>query len=143
MDTDSSNSDAGSFYDMSEVEGRLKEILSSISGAGSCKVMITYESSEEIVPVINKSVSEGNTDEKDDSGGSRKISNIETEETIVLEEASGNRKPAISKKLVPKAVGAVVVCPGGDNVFVKEAVSKTIQALFDLPQHKIQVIKGS
>lgn len=129
--------------DASAVEVKLKEILSSIAGAGNCKVMITYASTEEIIPFVNKNTSEGITDEKDSSGGARKSTNIEIEESIILEEASGARKPAISKKVAPKAVGAVVVCPGGDNPNVKEAVSKTLQALFDLPAHKIHVIKGS
>jgi stage III sporulation protein AG len=126
-----------------DIEYKLSQLLSSIAGAGKCRVMVTYESTSEVVPFINKNESGSNTDEKDDSGGARKISSKDTEESVVMEEISGSRKPAAAKEILPKALGVVVVCPGGDNPSVKEAITKSIQALFGLAIHKIQVIKGS
>jgi stage III sporulation protein AG len=55
----------------SREEQRLKEILSTIKGAGRVEVMITYVSSKEIVTAMNTVESTTTTEEEDNNGGTR------------------------------------------------------------------------
>ena len=47
----------------------------------------------------------------------------------------------MSKELSPKIEGVVVIADGGENAVVKENISSAVQALFDIEQHKIRIMK--
>ena len=49
--------------------------------------------------------------------------------------------PYVTKELCPKVTGVVVSAEGGDNVKVKTEISEAMEALFDVPPHKIKVLK--
>ena len=50
-------------------------------------------------------------------------------------------KPIVVKENTPEIEGIVVVAQGGGNVLVKESISKAAQALFNVPAHKVEVLK--
>jgi stage III sporulation protein AG len=47
----------------------------------------------------------------------------------------------VIKTLYPKVTGIVVVTEGGNDVLVRAEISQAMEALFDLPAHKIKVLK--
>lgn len=128
--------------DSDELEKELEMILSQIDGAGKVSVMITYVSGREIVPAYDTRRSENDTEERDNEGGTRKIRQEEYENSIAyIHEQGGSKEPIIIKDFKPVVKGVVVVCDGAENPVVKDNVIKAVQALTDVPIHKIQVFK--
>ncbi len=122
------------------VEEKLEKILSQIEGAGKVSVMITYVSGDEKVPAYDIRKSENNTNEKDENGGSRVITQRDLEEKIAYEEIqSGTKRPIILKEKEPEVKGVIVVADGANEPVVKENLIRAIQTLMDVPVHKVQV----
>lgn len=131
-------------YNNSDLENKLGEILSKISGAGNVSVMVSYKSTIETIPLYDIKDNETITEEKDTNGGVRKTTQKGYENQIIYdEEGSGRRTPVIGKKLMPKVEGVIVVATGGDNVMVKNNILKAVEAVTDVPSHKIQIFSKS
>ena len=127
---------------MQALEKRIAAILAGIEGAGRVKVMITCETGAEIIPAVDSRTSSNETLEEDSEGGTRKIRQEEADINIAYEsDSSGRRTPVILKTVQPKAIGVVVVCDGGGDAAVKERITRAVQALVDVPLHRIQVFK--
>lgn len=128
--------------DAAGMEKKLEEILSQIEGVGKVKVMITYESGEEIVPAYDITQRQSETLEKDNAGGSRSINESDYQsEVAYIDEAGGSKKPIITKSKQPVARGVIVVAQGAADLTVKENISKAVQVLMDIPIHKVQVFE--
>ncbi len=119
------------------MEKKLEEILSRIDGAGETKVMITLKDfGEEIVEKDKKR--EQNTSE---IGTEQRQEMTEEEETIYGTMESGREQPYISKKIQPKIAGVLVLCEGGEKVFVRKNISEAVLALFEVEVHNIKIEK--
>ena len=125
-----------------ELETKLENILSKISGVGKVKVMVTYMQSSEMRPIYNEDSSTSNTNEVDSSGGTRSITEIDSQKEIVFKEnTDGSKEPITQSISSPKIEGAVVVAEGADNANVKANIIQALEAATDLAIHKIQVFK--
>ena len=125
-----------------ELETKLENILSKISGVGKVKVMVTYMQSSEMRPIYNEDSSTSNTNEVDSSGGTRSITEIDSQKEIVFKEnTDGSKEPITQSISSPKIEGAVVVAEGADNANVKANIIQALEAATDLATHKIQVFK--
>ena len=123
-----------------DTEEKLESILSQIVGAGKVSVMITYVSGSEKVPAYDTRESNSDTREEDGSGGSRAITQKDTEEKIAYEEIqSGTKMPIILKEKSPEVKGVVVVADGANEPVVKENLIRAVQTLMDIPPYKVQV----
>lgn len=123
---ETNNNDYSSY--VSCMEERTEEILSSIEGAGKCKVMITISDTSE-------SVYAKNTEE---SGGD---GNYSTASEYVLYDGTDGDTPMLVKQYFPKIQGIVVVCQGADDDIVRESIISSVSSLFDVPTNKITVSK--
>lgn len=112
-----------------QLEKRLAGLVSSISGAGKAEVMITLEGTEEYV-----FAEEGKTSKSSDGGKSS-----DSEEHSIFTDGSKN---ALVKKIDhPVIKGAAVVCEGGDNPKVCEAVYKSVSTVLGIPTSRVYVTK--
>ena len=123
------------------LEKRLEEILSRVEGVGTAEVMIVLKSSEEKVWRVDRNTSDSVTQETDQNGGSRRVENRELSEETVLTGQGGGDGPLLEKKLFPEIGGVVVSADGGASPSVQAEISAAAEALFDLPSHKIKVLK--
>ena len=123
------------------LEKRLEEILSRVEGVGTAEVMIVLKSSEEKVWRVDRNTSDSVTQETDQNGGSRRVENRELSEETVLTGQGGGDGPLLEKKLFPEIGGVVVSADGGASPLVQAEISAAAEALFDLPSHKIKVLK--
>ena len=121
------------------LEEKLENILGMIEGAGKVKVMISYLSSEEKVPIYNVSENKTVTEEKDKEGGTRKTESNNIDKNIIFEETGNNKQPFIKQVEVPKTIGVIVVAEGANNIKVKENIINAVVAVIDVPQHRVQV----
>lgn len=111
-----------------ELEAQTEQLISSISGAGKCKVMITLKNS-------NENIYAKNTDESIASG-SNSFKN-----EYVLYEGQDGEQPVLIKQYLPCVQGVAVVCEGADKTAVRESVVNCVSSLFDIPVTKISVSK--
>ena len=129
-------------YAEEELERRIEETLSRVAGAGQVKVMVTLSYSNEITVAEEIKREETNSEEALSGGGNKTTKSVSEENSVVLLEGKdGSKTPLVIKNYEPKIEGAVIVAEGGDSILVKDALTRAVQALFDLPAHKIQVLK--
>ena len=121
-------------------EQALKDILQKVVGVGEVEVLVTIESTEETVVQSNVQDSQQITDEKDQNGASRHITQITRNGEVVLYESSGGQTPIVLKKIQPKIRGVVVVARGAENLTVKQMIAEAVSRGLDVPAHRISVL---
>lgn len=113
---------------IAELEKKLSDMISLISGAGNSKVIITLECDYETVYAKDGSLS------KDDN------STDEDSEYIIID-SEKNQNGLLLKTVTPKVRGVAVVCEGGDNQYVRNAVTEMLTAVLDVGVNRISVSK--
>lgn len=122
-----------------KIEDKLKSILEDIEGVGKVKVMIYFDGGEEQVPAFNINDSTSQTEETDNEGGKRKITQNNDGRTVVMTNDGNNTKPLIVKKYKPKITGVCIVAQGADNKIVRLWIQKAVVDLFNLQPDKVNV----
>lgn len=117
---------------ISSLEKRVENLVSQISGAGDCNVMISINSSVESVYVKeNKNFYNNSSDtvksEKEDS-------------VLTMKDSNGNEYAVITKTIMPQLSGVTVVCDGGNNLSVKNNVISAVSTLLGIGSNKVCVI---
>lgn len=119
-------------------EKRLAQIISKIDGAGEVAVMITAKASEEIVVGKDVTASRSLIEETDSSGGSRKTDEENRSESSL---DNGDGAPYVIKTLEPEIEGVAVAAQGADQPEVVREIMNTVSVLYNVPVHKIKVVK--
>lgn len=115
------------------LEKNLEAIISNISGAGKCRVMITLECAVEKVYAQNVKSEIESYEDKDIKNG--------TGEYIIIKSDAGTQGGLLITVMEPKIRGVAVVCEGGDSYLIKEAITDTVTALFSIRGNKVSVAK--
>ena len=126
-------------FDADIFENKLAKILSEIQGAGSVKVMISYQTGIETVPLIDTKDSNTVTEENDSDSARRTEQNSVETSIIFNQEKSGNKVPYISKTIMPVVEGVIVTCAGGGDEVVKANVIKAVTVITGVTANKVQV----
>ena len=84
-----------------ELEEKLSQILKEINGAGDVNVVITLENEEIIEPAFNVQDSSRITEEKDNEGGIRSITENQNNSQLVTVKKGGNEELVVLKKITP------------------------------------------
>lgn len=93
-----------------DLEKRLENILSKISGVGDVSVLLTYKESGSLVPIYNINSSISTIEEKDTSGGS-KITETESMQKDVVTES--DESVVKEKNIMPVIEGAIITASRG------------------------------
>lgn len=117
------------------MERKLEEMLLAIDGITSAKVVITVTSTAEKVVLRDTTTNAEVLEENDGEGGMRNSQKSTGETKTVL----SNDAPYLTKELTPEVEGVVAVISGADGAQVL-AVTEAVQALFDVPAHKVKII---
>ena len=125
------------------LERRLKQILGQMEGVGETEVMITLSDSGETIVEKDQKEQRNRIEESDAGGGTRTTTEQETEETTVYVENGSEKQPYVTKEVLPKVEGVLVVAEGGDEPRVLADICDTVLALFRVEAHKIKVVKMS
>lgn len=102
-----------------QLETRLEELISQMEGAGKTTVMLTLESSEEMIYAV---------DTRSDTQ--------QSQQTHVLLGDGTALKETIYQ---PQVRGAAVLCEGGGDIRIAANITEMISALLDLPSNRICV----
>lgn len=127
---------AQNYNSESDLEIRLKKILSKISGVGNVEVMITYSESSSVSPLYNETSSVSVSEEKLEAGNTKTTETNENQREILVDSASN---PIIEKSINPKIEGAIITAQGAKNSKIKADIVSAVEAATGLATHKIQV----
>lgn len=117
---------------VSSLEEKLSAILEGVKGVGRTEVMITLKDGGE--KIVEKDVTSSESQSED----STLVSS--SEETVTVNNDDGT-SPYVSKVLEPEIEGVVVACEGGGDSEIAVKITEVVQALFDVPAHKIVVLE--
>lgn len=134
-----SESSVSDVFDADVFETKLAKILSEIKGAGDVKVMISYKTGVETVPLLDTKDSNTVTEENDSESARRTEQNSVETSIIFNQEKSGNKVPYISKTIMPVVEGVIVTCDGGGDEIVKANVIKAVTVITGVTANKVQV----
>lgn len=132
--------DSGEEY-ARQLEQRLRETLSQMEGVGKVRVMITLQSSQELVVEKEQPYQRSSTNENDSQGGNRSVNQLETGENTVYRTDGSVSEPYVVKTLPPQVEGVVVVAEGAGSGTVDRTIVEMVQALFGVEAHKVKVVK--
>ena len=124
-----------------QLEERVKDLLRMTEGVGEADVMIVLKSSGEKIIHEDQKRRRASSEETDSAGGTRKTVDEEAEKSAVFVENGSEKEPIVEKELRPAVEGVVISAQGGGNASVKTEISEAMQALFNIPAHKIKVLK--
>lgn len=119
-----------------DVEKKLTDIVSSISGAGKAKVMVTLENGVESVYAKDEKYENEKKSSGENTGSNEKT--LDEQEYILLDDDSGG---LIIKVIQPKIRGVAVVCEGGDSVYVQQRIKETVSAVLNINSSHISITK--
>ena len=119
--------------DIAELEEKMEEILSKISGVGRVDVLLTLESGGELVLATDNTLrysgSPQNPDNYDRSSETVTVSGGNGTDVVVTQERSA------------KFRGALIVCEGGDNDKVRLKIVEAVCALTGLGADRVAVVR--
>lgn len=123
-------------------EARLEEFLKDIEGVGQVKAMLRVKTSKEFVVGKDYQTDQNILDETDSQGSMRTDrTENKSEQSIYTKDENGYDIPWITKEIEPVIEGVLIAAEGGDQEMIKQEITQAVQVLFDVPVHKIKVVK--
>lgn len=137
LESDTTNETSG-YYTLQQ---DLENILETMEGVGKVKVLINYAETSTTVAMYNETKTESTTEEKDTEGGTRNVTQTDTQKEIAYTSETGESAPITEKIVMPTIEGAVITAEGAGNANVKANIVSATQAVTGLATHKIQVFQ--
>lgn len=125
------------------IEKKLVNALSSVDGVGEVRVAVTIKTTGENVLAKDQEYSSSSLNETDDGGGVRKQDGESKKESYIYIDAGDGESPYVIRQDMPKVEGVIVVAKGGGDGSVAAEITAAVEALLDVPAHKIKVLKMS
>ena len=119
------------------LEEKLEDILSKIVGVGNVDVLLTYNETEEIIPIYNTKDKTSVINETDSSGGVRVTQESDNSREVIYQ----NDEIIVQKTKSPKIEGAIIAASGANNSSIKTNIIQAVEAATGLATHKIQVFE--
>lgn len=107
------------------LQDALGSILSSLEGAGKVKVLLTLSQGEKILYQTDYRQGQSQTEE----------------DTVIISGSEREQQGLIMQIIPPKYQGAIVLCQGADNAYVKLEIVNAISNATGLSTDKITVLK--
>jgi len=123
------------------LEEELEEFLSLVAGAGRVRVMISALGDRETVFAIDSTENRSHIIEEDAQGGTRDQRQYSTQEqTVIITDRNGIDQPLILREISPRVEGIVIIAQGGDDPFVRDALTRAAMAVLGVDAHRVQVL---
>ena len=110
-------------------EERIQNILQMVHGAGRVAVYLKTERSEQYIY------------QTDNDTNSTTDRNDQSKDTVLVTDSERNQSGLIQTVLTPKYAGAVIVCDGADDAYVKLSIVDAVSKATGLGSDKISVLK--
>lgn len=123
--------------------GNLKKILTQIEGAGQLDVTVRLATSRHDRYAVNTTSSRKTTEEKDQAGGARLISENNDSGQLVLIRSGQQETPVVEEARSAQVAGVLVVAQGAKNPEIKARLFKAVQVALGIEPQKILVLPKS
>ncbi len=121
------------------LEQRLEQILSNVQGAGDVDVMVSIKKSSEKVVSENIEQSSNVVNETDNSSGTRTTEQSTLKKSAML--LNQNETPLVLTEIMPEISGVIIVTTGAKDVYVKDALIRSVSTLLEIPSYKVEVLQ--
>lgn len=125
---------------LDSIEQKLKQTLANIDGAGRVEVMITYESSAEIVPAISVDTQTTTTTDKSQDGSSTTNTENKQHEIVTISGSNGS-SALVLREESPKVKGVLVIAEGADDIGVRLSLLSAVQTILNISPDQVDVYK--
>ncbi len=119
-----------------QLEQRLCDIIGAIAGAGEAKVMLTLDSGSE--PIY---ATQGESDSKHSINENGSEESLTANKEYVIIGSGGGQQGLVLKMLEPQVRGVAVICRGGDDLTVKQAIVEAVTAVLGIGSNKVSVAR--
>ncbi|MDR1630928.1 MAG: hypothetical protein LBS36_12080 [Oscillospiraceae bacterium] len=111
---------------------KITALLSSVSGAGNVRVLLTLESYEEYVYAQDEEYFENKSTEN---------SNIEQKKSYIVidNDKLGGKGGMLVKVITPRVRGVAVVCDGGGSAVVRQQMTAILCSALDIGASKVHI----
>ncbi|HOV79833.1 MAG TPA: hypothetical protein PK728_06950 [Bacillota bacterium] len=124
-----------------ELSRKLSEMLGRVEGAGKVEAAVRLASSARSEYAVNTSTGKKTTQERDQSGGTRLITEDTGSDQLVMNKnGTGGEQPVVEQKLAPKVAGVMIVAEGAGNAGVKEKIFEAARVALGVESHRIIVL---
>ncbi len=117
---------------------QISNILSQVEGAGTVAVSVTLEAGPETDYAENVTSDTSTIEEKDTSGGTRTTATVNNKAEVVF--AQNQNNPLVIKEKGAQIRGVLVVAEGAKDSEIKIKLNRAVQAMLNLPAHRIMVL---
>lgn len=118
------------------LEQRLTDVLSAIRGAGRVRVLVTYETTGELVPAMATTRDTGTQ-----TGGAQESTQVrEVSEPYAVTTDAGE-EPVVLKEIEPVVRGVIVVAEGAADPTVRMALARAVQAATGVSASRVEVFE--
>ena len=121
-----------------QLERRLSEIIGAIAGAGEARVMLTLECGSEPIYAI-----QGKTDSKHSYSENSTEETLSANKEYVIIGSGAGEQGLVLKMIEPQVRGVAVICRGGDDIIVRQAIVEAVTAVLGVGANKVSVAKMS
>lgn len=123
-----------------ELETKAADILRQVAGAGEVKVRVVLKGTENRNYAVNTNLTRRTTQEKDERGGNRTITEVTEQNQLVLTRNGSQEVPVMVQAERPPIEGVVVAATGASDPLIKARLANTVATLFHIPVHRVTVI---
>ena len=124
------------------LSGHLEQVLGQVAGVGELVVTVNLLSTSEQELAVNTSAIVKTTEENDQTGGTRIITEKNENGQLVLVKTAqgGQEQPVIIKQYKPEVQGVLVVAEGARDIKTKAEIIRGVETLLNIPAHKVHVV---
>ena len=119
-----------------EIEDRLKRVLSKVDGVGDVDVIINYESTAERVPAFSEDRQVSKSDSQDTSSET-----TSEKSDIATVQGNGASEALIVKENQPEVRGVIVVAQGAEDISVRMNLLNAVTTLLNVSADKVEILK--
>ena len=116
------------------IETKLANIISKIEGVETANVMVSFSSTEKIIPVYDTKENIDTTTEDDKTSSKKTV-----EKTVAYEGEGSSKNALLESKETAEATGAIIVVTGNITDSIKLDIKEAISMVTAVPLHKVQL----
>lgn len=121
-------------------EDQLKKALQEMLGVKDVTVVVNIDSTDKKILEKNIVTKSQTTEETDREGGQRKVTDVSTDEQLVIIRNGEKEIPIIVETKKPEIRGVLVVAKGADNIQVKKWIVESVTKVLGVPSHRVAVM---
>ena len=128
---------------LEKTEARLERLLSGVQGVGKVSVMLTLEHGVEYRYARDEKLSQNSTTTYSSGIPQRLEEEQEQEQSYLLVDSSGGRRPLVLTELPPRIQGVVVVCEGAGSARVASRVIDVVTTSLGITSLQVCVVQSA